>query len=354
MGATRSPRSREPGPAGRRGLTGGSAFRPGARSWLGGCARRAAGTDGAGDPTLESRLPWRGPRRSHTDRGGGKQRRWGVHVRGEGGRRSAPRSPAPTARQPQREQVLPPLPPAQTPALLGDTPAPCPGSSSAASSFPPRPGFPLHPRGRACCLPGGQVRPHPSSNGVSPSAPRPPASPPASGRGRGGTALTELGHVPGHRVVLLAPVQRGGCRAPVALTVRGRSHHARRRRRRRPGAPMTAPDSPDSQACSRPARALSEPRPPSLGAGPGAVTHTVQQGGPAPWRREAAPPRPARQRQNPCPRAPGSSRASFPGEGRDRERQEAVTRAACPASTRPWLWARGSSSPAGGFLSGCV
>lgn len=39
----------------------------------------------------------------------------------------------------------------------------------------PGPGSHATPRGRACCLPGGQVRPHPSSNGVSPSAPRPPA-----------------------------------------------------------------------------------------------------------------------------------------------------------------------------------
>lgn len=86
--------------------------------------------------------------------------------------------------------------------------------------------------------------------------------------------LTELGDVPRHGVVLLAPVQCGGRGAPVALPVRGRSHRA--------AATAQALGSlcgvrlATRPAPAQPARLLA-PRPalPPRGAGPGAVTDTA-------------------------------------------------------------------------------
>lgn len=185
-------------------------------------------------------------------------------------------------------------------------------------------GFPTPPPAAGPGLPGGRVCPLPSPHGVSPSAQRPFSLPPASGRDSGpGAALTELGDVPGHRVVLLAPVQRGGGGAPVALAVRRRSHHARRRRRRRPGALLAALGSAGSQAGSGPARALaSRPALPPRRAGPGAVTNKAWRGGPAHRRRSAALASPG---QGPPRGRGGCPTPSFPRKGRDPVRPAAAT-----------------------------
>lgn len=110
---------------------------------------------------------------------------------------------------------------------------------------------------------------------------RPPLSPAPSlarSRLRPAAALTELGDVPGHRVVLLAPVQRGGRGAPVALAVRGRSHRARSRRSRPGARPLARSLSRCARLrglrglpgrlrpCSRARRAPGRPPPPRGGA----------------------------------------------------------------------------------------
>lgn len=153
--------------------------------------------------------------------------------------------------------------------------------------------------------------PHPES----PLSPAPALPPARLRRGpRPAVALTELGDVPGHRVVLLAPVQRGGRAAPVALTVPRRSHRARRRRR--PGAPLAALGSARLRGLPGPlpprSRALpAPPRPPPRGAGPGAVTRRVLREAPPPG--AAKPPRP-RWRGGPYPGAPGLSCPRLPQE----------------------------------------
>lgn len=115
-----------------------------------------------------------------TEKGESKGLRVLTYGGGEGKRRSVPLSLARRRRPPPWEQVSPPPPN-----------PPRPQHSSATHRLPllslhpqlfrscPGPGSHSTPRGRACCLPGGQVRPHPSSNGVSPSAPRPLPRPPA-------------------------------------------------------------------------------------------------------------------------------------------------------------------------------
>lgn len=133
-----------------------------------------------------------------------------------------------------------------------------------------------------------------------PGLPPPPAAPsprrplclppPQAGAPAPAAALTELGDVPGHRVVLLAPVQRGGRGAPVALAVPGRSHRARRRR---PSAPLAALGSAGPQAGSGPASAAAArpTRPTPRGAGPApAPSQTPPGGGPAHRRRPRPPP----------------------------------------------------------------
>lgn len=191
--------------------------------------------------------------------------------------------------------------PARTPALL---------TRHAGSPYRPphKQHPPLLPAGRgpaarlpwqACRRPGSARRlPH-------------PASPPqngASGRGPA-PALTELGHVPGHRVVLLAPVERGGREAPVALAVRSRSHRA-------PPPPSAAPAalaSAGSRAGSGPARAparLPRGRAPRRHGRPGAETpppgasRSPRAGGLAPqgWAQGG-----------PCLRLPREGRGGDPG-----------------------------------------
>lgn len=190
--------------------------------------------------------------------------------------------------------------------LTRHTGFPHPLPSSAALPFlPPGQGSPPHLPGQAWCLPW---QPGPPSAFLTRSLPSDllPCLPPQA-RALA-PALTELGDVPGHRVVLLAPVQRGRRGTPVALAVRGRSHSARcRRRRRRPDAPpLAALGSAGSQAGSGPARALTAcpSRTPSPRGGAGAVSSSARRGNPAHRRRQAA-------RALPAPRPP-RGRWGFP------------------------------------------
>ena len=172
----------------------------------------------------------------------------------------------------------------------------CPQARAPHTTSPARPG----------ASPGRLVRPPLSSRRVSPqtSALPPCLSPQARALA---PALTELGDVSGHRVVLLAPVQRGRRGTPVALALRGQSHRARCRRRRRPDAPqLAALGSAGSQAGSGHTRALTAcpSRTPTPRGGAGAVSGGARRGDPGHRRRQAA-------RALPAPRPP-RGRWSFP------------------------------------------
>ena len=225
--------------------------------------------------------------------------------------------PSPTLRPPfwssggspllfhSRKLNTPPHTPLRPARLTRHTGFPHPLPSSAALPFlPPGQGSPPPPTSpaRPGASPGGQVRPPLSSRRVSPqTGALPPCLPPQARA----PALTELGDVPGHRVVLLAPVQRGRRGTPVALAVRGRSHRARCRRR--PDAPpLAALGSAGSQAGSGTARALTAcpSRTPSPRGGTGAVSGGARRGNPFHRRRQAA-------RALPAPRPP-RERWSFP------------------------------------------